>query len=251
MLSAFQSKNPFIRLRFPMVNRTIRLLLIIWIAWALAFAQEQVRRGEIRGKIIITKGNEANRPAVKVDRYNTHHSSSLGSAANPANVPAYKLSQQSVLFLESDRLKGQKFPIPTTRPVMDQRDIMFSPRVLPILVGTIVDFPNSDNLFHNVFSYSQTKDFDLGRYPTGESRSVLFERAGIVRVYCDIHAHMNATILVLDNPYFATPDDEGHYSIRNIPEGLYTLKLWFGRDIVETRSVTIKSGEITTINLTY
>ena len=213
--------------------------------------QEQVRRGEVQGKIVMTKGNDTNRPAPKVDRYGTHRTPSTGPAATLPQAPAYKLSQQAVVFLESDRWKGQKFPISSTRPMMDQRAIMFTPRVLPILVGTIVDFPNSDNLFHNVFSYSQTKDFDLGRYPTGESRSVLFERAGVVRVYCDIHAHMNATILVLDNPYFATPDDEGHYSIKNIPEGLYTLKLWFGRDTVETRSVTIKSGETTMINLTY
>lgn len=134
---------------------------------------------------------------------------------------------------------------------MDQRDIMFAPRVLPILVGTIVDFPNSDNLFHNVFSYSQAKEFDLGRYPTGESRSILFERSGIVRVYCDIHAHMNATILVLDNPFFARPDDEGTYTIPNVPEGSYTLKLWYGREVVETLQVTVKNGEALTLNLIY
>lgn len=246
-----EPKKPPLRLFSLVCGSAAPLLIALSFPIQSVLPQEQARRGDVQGKIVITKGNDTNRSTPKVDRYGTHHTPSTGAASTLPKAPAYKLSQQSVVFLESDRLKGQKFPIPTTRPVMDQRDIMFSPRVLPILAGTIVDFPNSDNLFHNVFSYSQTKDFDLGRYPTGESRSVLFERSGIVRVYCDIHAHMNATILVLDNPYFAAPDDEGHYSIKNLPEGLYTLKLWFGRDTVETRPVTIKSGETTTINLTY
>lgn len=249
MLGAFRTRNSLTWRQFLM-TRKVFTFLVLCFASAAVPAQEQGGRGEIRGKIIIIKGIEASRPAVKVDRYSTHHAPSTGSAA-PAKAPAYKLSEQAVVFLESPDLKGKKFPAPSLRPVMDQRDIMFSPRVLPILVGTIVDFPNSDNVFHNVFSYSQAKDFDLGRYPTGESKAVLFERSGVVRVYCDIHAHMNATILVLDNPYFAKPDDEGMYVIKNIPEGSYTLKLWYGRDTVETRAVTIKNGEVLTMNLTY
>lgn len=224
---------------------------MMFLTRSISTGQEQVRRGEIRGKVTITRGNETNRSAVKVDRYSTHHPSPAGSAIAPSQGTAPKLSQQAVVFLESGRFQTQKFPLLSARPVMDQRDIMFAPRVLPILVGTIVDFPNSDNLFHNVFSYSQAKEFDLGRYPTGESRSILFERSGIVRVYCDIHAHMNATILVLDNPFFARPDDEGTYTIPNVPEGSYTLKLWYGREVVETLQVTVKNGEALTLNLIY
>jgi hypothetical protein len=148
-------------------------------------------------------------------------------------------------------MRFQNFPPPAAHPVLDQRDLMFHPQVLPILVGTTVDFPNRDNLFHNVFSYSQPKEFDLGRYPTGMQKSVRFDNPGIVRVYCDIHSHMNATILILDNPYFAVPDDQGNFSIRNIPRGTYTVRLWYGRELVRSETVTLKAGEAANVNFTY
>src|SRR6266571_5547426 len=105
--------------------------------------------------------------------------------------------------------------------------MMFRPLVLPVMVGSTVDFPNNDDLFHNVFSYSQAKEFDLGRYPRGQKKSIKFDKPGIVKVYCDIHSYMYATILVLKNPFFAVPDEEGNYHIDNIPEGVYTLNFWY------------------------
>ena len=102
-----------------------------------------------------------------------------------------------------------------------------------------------------MFSYSECKEFDLGRYPTGDSRSVTFDMPGVVRVYCEIHSEMNATILVLDNPFFATPNDEGAFVIHNVPEGKYLLNVWHGRDIVLRRWVAVKPGETTTVNLSF
>src|SRR5256885_9303531 len=107
------------------------------------------------------------------------------------------------------------------RARLDQRHETFVPHVLAIMAGTVVDFPNSDSTYHNVFSLSKTQRFDLGRYPQGHFKSVRFDRPGVVRVFCDIHSHMSAFILVFSHPYFATTDTDGRYRIDNIPGGTY------------------------------
>ena len=109
---------------------------------------------------------------------------------------------------------------------MDQRNESFVPHVLAITVGTVVDFPNSDHIYHNVFSLSKTKTFDLGRYAAGHSKPIRFDRPGIVRVFCDIHSHMNAFILVFNHPFFAMTDADGRYRIDNVPPGTYNVVAW-------------------------
>ena len=106
---------------------------------------------------------------------------------------------------------------------MDQRNETFVPHVLAVTTGTIVDFPNSDRIYHNVFSLSKAARFDLGRYAAGHSKSVRFDRPGIVRVFCDIHSHMNAFILVFSHPFFAMTDADGRYRIDNVPPGTYNV----------------------------
>lgn len=215
------------------------------------FGQEALKGGEIRGKIAIVKGDEDIQKPPMIDRYSTHRLAPSGASGATTSSSAVKLSEKAVVYLENQTGKVQNYQPPTAHPILDQRDLMFHPQVLPVLVGTTVDFPNKDNLFHNVFSYSSPKEFDLGRYPTGDSKSVRFDKAGVVRVYCDIHSHMNATILVLENPFFAIPDDGGAFVVKNVPPGTYTAKLWYGRELAASQSVTIKSGESTTINFTY
>jgi plastocyanin len=109
---------------------------------------------------------------------------------------------------------------------MDQRDESFVPHVLAIVAGSVVDFPNNDETYHNVFSLSRTKSFDLGRYAAGRSKSVRFDRPGIVRVFCDIHSHMSAFIFVFSHRYFAVTDDQGRYRLENVPPGSYNLVVW-------------------------
>jgi plastocyanin len=109
---------------------------------------------------------------------------------------------------------------------MDQRNERFVPHVLAITAGTSVDFPNDDKTYHNVFSLSKAKEFNLGRYAVGHSESVLFDQPGIVRVFCEIHSHMSAFILVFAHRYFATTGDDGRYRIDNVPPGTYTLVVW-------------------------
>ena len=125
------------------------------------------------------------------------------------------------------------------RARMDQRDEAFAPHVLAIVSGTTVDFPNNDETYHNVFSLSRTKPFDLGRYAAGRSKSVRFDRPGIVRVFCDIHAHMSAFILVFSHRYFSVTDDEGRYRLPNVPPGNYNVVAWNESTPEETRKVTI------------
>ena len=129
------------------------------------------------------------------------------------------------------------------RARMDQRNERFVPHVLAIVAGTYVDFPNGDNTYHNVFSLSKTKEFNLGRYAVGKSKAVRFERPGIVRVFCDIHSHMNAFILVFAHRYFAVTDDEGRYRIENVPPGTYTVEVWNETIRGEAPRKTITIGE--------
>ena len=133
--------------------------------------------------------------------------------------------RRSVVYLEaapraafeiSDERRGR----------MDQRHERFVPHVLAIVAGTWVDFPNGDGTYHNVFSLSKTKEFNLGRYAAGHSRAVRFERPGIVRVFCEIHSHMSAFILVFAHRFFAVTDDEGRYRLEGVPPGTYTVVVW-------------------------
>jgi len=133
--------------------------------------------------------------------------------------------RRSVVFLETAPRAAfeQRDDV---RPKMDQKNETFVPHVLAIVAGTTVDFPNSDRTYHNVFSLSRAKSFDLGRYAAGRSKSVRFDRPGIVRVFCEIHSHMSAFILVFAHRYFAVTDDEGRFRLDNVPPGTYTVVAW-------------------------
>ena len=146
--------------------------------------------------------------------------------------------RRAVVYLES--APALAFPeIEPQRASMDQRNETFVPHVLAVTVGTTVDFPNSDRVYHNVFSLSGPRRFDLGRYPAGRSRSVRFDRPGIVRVFCEIHSHMSAFILVFNHRYFAITAPDGRYQIGRVPAGRYTLVAWSEGSIRESRAVVI------------
>jgi plastocyanin len=149
---------------------------------------------------------------------------------NPADLgmpPAHASGdrRRSVVYLDpAPRAAFDSRDEPHVR--LDQRDEQFVPHVLAIVAGTTVDFPNNDRTYHNVFSLSKTHSFDLGRYAAGHSKSIRFDRPGIVRVFCDIHSHMSAFILVFAHRYFALTDDDGRYRIDNVPPGSYTVVAW-------------------------
>ena len=135
------------------------------------------------------------------------------------------------------------------RAVMDQRNETFLPRLLAIQTGTTVDFPNSDFTFHNVFSLSRARRFDLGRYAAGKSKSVRFDRPGVVRVFCDIHSHMSAFVVVFNHPYFRVTDADGRFRIDQVPPGTYTVIGWYEGEARAQRSVTVTAGAVTDLEL--
>jgi plastocyanin len=147
----------------------------------------------------------------------------------------------SVVYLETAPQAAFEAPAPG-RAVLDQRSETFVPYVLAVTVGTTIDFPNSDLTYHNVFSLSKAKRFDLGRYPRGQSRSVRFDQPGVVRVFCEIHSHMSAWILVFAHRYFATTDAEGGYRIDGVPPGAYTLAVWNDGTVRTRRDVRVEAG---------
>ena len=159
-------------------------------------------------------------------------------AAGPRDVPDLR---RGVVYLETaPRAAFDERDL--GRAAMDQRNERFIPHVLAVMVGTVVDFPNSDLTYHNVFSLSRTKSFDLGRYAAGRSKSVRFDRPGIVRVFCEIHSHMSAFILVFAHRYFAVTDAAGDYRIDNVPAGTYNVFVWNESLPLESRRVTVPDG---------
>ena len=175
---------------------------------------------------------------VAVER--TAHSSLQPSVAELGMPPTPDTPdrRRSVVYFETapqGAFEGPDWP----PAALDQRDQAFVPYVLAIPAGTTVQFPNNDKTYHNVFSLSKTKRFDLGRYPRGQSRSVRFDHPGVVRVFCEIHSHMNAFILVFAHRYFAATDAEGRYRIRDIPPGSYTVVVWNDGAERERRRVRI------------
>ena len=139
------------------------------------------------------------------------------------------------------------FPRPASLPTKEvaQKDLTFLPALLPIRVGTRVEFPNLDDTYHNIFSYSPAKRFDLGRY-RAEERPIpaeVFDKPGLVTLRCDIHDHMRGLILVLNSPYFVMTDTDGHFRLRGLPAGRYTLKAWIYSRTTREKPVEPKDGQ--------
>lgn len=138
----------------------------------------------------------------------------------------------------------------TARTSIVQRDEQFIPHVVAVTVGSSVEFPNEDSIFHNVFSLSRPATFDLGRYPSGASRARTFQKAGVVKVYCQIHSHMSAVVRVFDHGWFTIPEGDGTFSIDGVPPGTYTLVAWHERIGERRDRVTIRAGATTDVAFT-
>ena len=110
--------------------------------------------------------------------------------------------------------------------VLDQRNLNFSPHVLAVRVGTTVDFPNNDRVFHNVFSFRDGKRFDLGMYPVGTRRRVTFDKPGLSRLFCNIHPNMAGYVMAVNTPYFAVSDESGTFTIPSVAPRTYTYHAW-------------------------
>ncbi|MGH7525767.1 MAG: cupredoxin domain-containing protein [Gemmatimonadales bacterium] len=133
---------------------------------------------------------------------------------------------------------------PPARAEIGTAEKEFSPHVLVVPVGSTVSFPNHDPFNHNVFSLSEEHPFDLGLYGRGETRSVRFDRAGVVRVYCNVHAQMSALVVVRDNPYFGQPSTDGSFALAAVPPGNYVAHAWHERTPEVTRELTVPAAGI-------
>lgn len=154
--------------------------------------------------------------------------------------------QNVVIYLKDVKFKGA---LPPARVQIRQEHESFVPRVIAVTRGSTVEFPNGDPFFHNVFSLSSAATFDLGRYPMGRQKSATLNTPGLVKVYCHIHSHMSASILVLDHPYFAMPATDGRFTLPNVPAGTYTVVGWHERIGERTTTVQVKPGATATVDV--
>lgn len=126
-----------------------------------------------------------------------------------------------------------------------QKEANFEPHVLPVVVGSTVRWPNEDDIFHNVFSMTETQSFDLGFYKKEKVPEIRFDRLGRVDIFCAIHTNMHCIILVLPNPFFAVADAKRRFTIKNVPAGTYRLKAWHERMPSQVRDITVPAdGEV-------
>jgi plastocyanin len=149
----------------------------------------------------------------------------------------------AVIWLEGSNLPPE---IPKGKVVLDQRNLVFSPHVLAVRVGTTVVFPNNDRVFHNVFSFRDGKIFDLGLYPVGSVQQVTFDHVGLSRIFCNIHPNMAAYIMVVDSPYFAVTNESGAFTIGSVAAGSYTYRAWRagGTELTGKWSTSISSLKV-------
>lgn len=147
-----------------------------------------------------------------------------GTISGNVSLADETLPSRVVVYV--DQVPGRRFAPPAKPELVDQYRLAFVPHVLPILQGTTVIFPNSDEVRHNVFSTSPAKRFNLGIYPPASSKSVTFDKPGVVKLLCSLHPEMSAYLIVLQNPFYAVIVRKGSYVIANLPPGKYVVKTW-------------------------
>jgi plastocyanin len=146
---------------------------------------------------------------------------------------------QAVVWLDAS---ASAAPAASAKPRLDQRNLDFSPRILAVRVGTIVDFPNNDRVFHNVFSFHDGRRFDLGLYPGGTVKQVTFDQPGLSRIFCNIHPNMAAYVMVVDTPHYSVSDSDGRFTIEGVAPGSYTYHAWRPGGPELTGSAVVEAG---------
>ena len=165
-----------------------------------------------------------------------------GTITGTVTTPKPRDRENVVVYI--DRIPGKTFPAPAKHVLMQQQGLTFIPHVLPVLVGTTVDFLNSDDVLHNVFSPDQIAEkFNLGTWPKGEIRSYTFKQPGSAVILCQVHAEMEAYVVVLETPYVAVAGKDGTYTLPDVPEGTYALKAWHERLKPQEAQVTVSEGK--------
>ena len=215
-------------------RRRARLLApLAWTACLLAVPSATPAAGRIEGTVRLTMATRA--------------SLASGSYAPRAvnRTSTQTGSVEDVVIFMRDVPAEAALPLSRTRII--QKDEAFEPRVVAITRGSTVDFPNADPYFHNVFSLSGGASFDLGRYKQGESRSRVFTKPGLVKVYCHVHSQMSASILVMGNDHFTRPGAGGSFTLTDIPAGTWRLSAWQERLGETLQSIRVVPGQTTRV----
>jgi hypothetical protein len=220
---------------------------ISWLAVNLAvlLGASAAEAGIIRGRVQVPA--PVTRPWAGVNPYPGR------AGVAPASASSTQLGavQDAVVFIEKLPDGVQPGVILGRPPVLEQKNQSFAPRVVVVRAGSKVEFPNSDRIYHNVFSVSPTKRFDLGKYARGHSKAVTFDKPGIVNVFCDIHSDMAAYVVVLPHHVFARPSAAGEFALPELPAGTYTVKVWHP-DLGEvTREVKVPEGRDVAVEIEY
>ena len=206
-------------------------------AFVAALAGQSPETGTITGHVRLTsrvRGTPLPSNVYQPRAVANHHTTAIPEIKNV------------VVYLKGAKFKG---PLEVSRQEIRQEHEEFVPRIAAVTRGSTIEFPNADPFFHNVFSLSSASSFDLGRYPMGRRKSATLANSGLVKVYCHIHSHMSATILVLDHPYFAMPDLDGSFTIPNVPAGPYTIVGWHERIGERASSVSVKAGTSSSLDI--
>lgn len=175
----------------------------------------------IEGVVVVKKRLTKRRVTATVPLY--ERGPAVGLDADTETDPLALERSRVAVYLEGRIPDGS---IGERVATMEQINRRFSPETLVIQAGSKVSFPNQDPIFHNVFSLSGAKTFDLGNYPKGDTRIVMFPEPGIVYVNCHLHPNMSAAIVVAPNKWYTKADREGHFALKNIPPGKYTVVAW-------------------------
>lgn len=199
----------------------------VWLATATAGGQGATGRIEGQVKLVLPPSS-----AVPSGVYPTRR------VTGKSQPKASEISHV-IVFLKDAPYRGD--PV-TMNVTITQKNEAFVPRVVAIARGSTVEFPNADPFFHNVFSLSKGANFDLGRYPRGESKSRRFPNAGLVKVYCHIHSHMTASIMVFDHPYFRIPSTDGTFTLEDVPAGNWQISAWHERIGESVTTVRVEPG---------
>lgn len=195
---------------------TLAFLIVFF--FAIAYAAEEIKTGIVKGTITI-----GGKPAA-------------GAVVSVEGLPP--------------ELMKSKGGAESSSALMDQREMKFIPRVIAILAGTKVSFPNNDKTWHNVFSTSEAKTFDLGLYAPGKSREITFDKPGVVKILCNVHPDMETYVVVKAHPYFSATDKQGGYQVKALPLGKYRLEIWhpeFGTKVVPFEMA--REGEVLAIDV--
>lgn len=211
----------------------------------------QINSGVVLGTLLLAAGFAPTEQREPIDVSSAAHGGGEAQTGSIEGVLSSPFARRYAAAVYIEGADGEPFQSPAVNPVMDQQNLMFTPHVLPVLVGSTVDFPNSDEVRHNVYTTkSSVCQFNLGTYPAGDKKSVACSSLGVVTLLCNVHAEMSGYIVVSPTPYFATTDNSGRFVIEGVPAGTYSVTFWHERLASQSVEVTVQPDAATHLEFT-